>query len=348
MDQTRMADFWNTRRVFVTGASGLLGGWLVRALLEQNAEVTVLLRDGAPRSHLVRLGLLSQVNVVHGGLDDIDLLRRSLAEYSIQTVFHLAAQTLVGVAKRDPLGTLEANVRGTWNLLEAARLACDVQVIAASSDKAYGNPLTLPYEESHPLQGRYPYDVSKSCMDLICSMYAATFDLQVAVARCANLFGCGDLNFSRLIPGVIRATLAGERFVIRSDGRFVRDYLYVEDAVEAYMTLASGLASDRSLAGEAFNFGLGGRYTVLDIVEHVTRILGCPDLERIVLNQASGEIREQIMSSEKARRILGWHPRHDLHAGLKKTIDGYRTDPALAPAFSNAIVEAAAEELRAP
>jgi CDP-glucose 4,6-dehydratase len=337
-----MTDFWRSRRVFVTGATGFLGGWMVKALFGQGAEVTVLLRDGAPKSDLVRQGLLSQITVINGSLDDVDLLRRALAEYSIQTVFHLAAQTQVGVAKLDPVGTLEANIRGTWNLLEAARLLGGIQIVAASSDKAYGDSATLPYDESHPLQGRFPYDVSKSCMDLVCRMYAATYGLPVGIARCANLFGGGDMNFARLIPGAIRATLAGEPFVIRSDGQFVRDYLYVEDAVEAYMVFARALDSDCSLAGQAFNFGLGGRYTVFNIVDYVIGILGRMDLRPVILNQASAEIREQVMSSEKARRILDWSPRHDLHAGLEKTVAAYRSDPALMPASSHEAMAAAA------
>ncbi len=319
-----MTSFWHSRRVFITGASGLLGGWMVKGLLSRGADVTVLLRDGAPQSSLVRDGLLDRVAVVHGSLNDFELMRRGLAEYSIQTIFHLGAQTQVGVAKVDPVGTLEANVRGTWNLLEAARLQGGVQVLAASSDKAYGDSDSLPYGEGHPMQGRFPYDVSKSCMDLICRMYAYTYGLPVGVARCANLFGGGDMNYSRLIPGAIKAALSGEPFVIRSDGKHIRDYLYVEDAVEAYLVFAEMLQADPALSGEAFNFGLGERYAVLDIVDHILSALDRKDLVPLILNQASGEIREQYMSSERARKLLGWSPAHDLTAGLAKTIEDYR------------------------
>jgi CDP-glucose 4,6-dehydratase len=316
--------FWKDRSVLVTGASGLLGGWLVRALQKRGSRVTVLLRDAAPSSILVQSGLAGAVDVVHGSLADPDLLRRTLSEYAIQTVFHLAAQTQVCVAKIDPVGTLEANVRGTWNLLDAARQCGHVDVVAASSDKAYGELSTLPYKEDQPLHGRYPYDVSKSCMDLICAMYAATYAVPVAITRCANLYGGGDLNFDRLIPGVIRATLQGLPFVIRSDGQFVRDYLYVEDAVDAYLLLAERLAVDRTLRGEAFNIGASERHTVLEVVRQMLESLNRGDLEPVVLGQASSEIREQFLSAEKAERVLGWKARFEFTEGLKRTCDWYR------------------------
>ena len=316
--------FWAARPVFVTGATGLMGSWLLRQLLDQGADVVALVRDGAPRSIAMESGLLNRVATVHGDLENFNLMRRSLAEYSIDTVFHLAAQPLVGVAKLDPLSTLEVNVRGTWNVLEAARLCGVRQLVIASSDKAYGESPDLPYLETHPLQGRYPYDVSKSCADLISKMYATTYRLPVGVMRCANLFGGGDLNFSRTIPGVIQATLKGERFVIRSDGKFVRDFLYVKDAANAYLRVAEGLAADRSLAGEAFNFGLGLKLTVLQLTEVVLKMLGRTDLEPIVENRASFEIREQYLSSEKAQKMLGWKPAYTLVEGLEETIEWYR------------------------
>jgi len=316
--------FWAGRPVFVTGASGLLGGWLVRELVERGASVAALVRDGAPQSMLFREGWSERISLVHGDLGDQALLRRALCEYEADTVFHLAAQALVGVAKADPIGTLEANVRGTWNLLEAARQAGTRQVVVASSDKAYGSSTTLPYREDHALQGQFPYDVSKSCADLICGMYARTYGLPVCVTRCGNLFGGGDLNFSRTVPGVIRATLRGERFQIRSDGRFVRDFLYVRDAVLAYLELAERLAADRALAGEAFNFSLELRLTVLEIVDKVLRRMERSDLEPVVQNVATSEIREQYLSAEKARVRLGWAPRYGLDGGLAETIDWYR------------------------
>ena len=319
-----MERFWATRPTFVTGATGLMGSWLLQRLVAEGADVVALVRDGAPRSIAAQNGLLGQIATVHGCLEDFSLIRRSLSEYSTDTVFHLAAQPLVGVAKVDPLSTLETNIRGTWNVLEAARLCGVRQVVIASSDKAYGASTNLPYCETHPLQGCYPYDASKSCADLISTMYATTYRLPVGIMRCANLFGGGDLNFSRTIPGVIQATLKGERFVIRSDGKFVRDFLYVKDAAEAYLRVAEGLAGDPDLAGQAFNFGLGLRLTVLELTQQILKMLGRTDLEPVVQNRASFEIREQYLSSEKARVKLGWVPRYTLAEGLKETIEWYR------------------------
>jgi CDP-glucose 4,6-dehydratase len=326
-----MSQFWQSRPTLVTGATGLLGGWLTSRLLEEGAEVVALVRDGAPRSRAASEGLLDRVATVQGELENFALLRRAMADYSIDTVFHLAAQPLVGVAKVDPLGTLESNVRGSWNLLEAARLCGVRQVIVASSDKAYGDSDQLPYVETHPLQGRYPYDVSKSCTDLIARMYATSFHLPVLIARCANLFGGGDLNFSRVIPGAILATLRGEPFVIRSDGRFVRDFLYLKDAADAYLVAAEALAGDPALRGEAFNFGLGVRATVLEVVEQILDLMDRPDLRPVILGQASNEIREQYLSAQKAAERLGWRPRYSLTQGLQETIPWYRDRFARAP-----------------
>lgn len=319
------AAFWSRRPVLVTGATGFLGGWLVHDLVALGADVVALVRDGAPDSLFVREGFSQRVRTVQGDLADPALLRRALCEYGVDTVFHLAAQTLVGVAKADPVGTLEANVRGTWNLLDAARQAGTRQIVVASSDKAYGISDTLPYREDDALRGEYPYDVSKSCTDLICRMYARTYELPVAITRCGNLFGGGDLNWSRTVPGLVRDTLAGERFVIRSDGKFLRDFLYARDAADAYMTLAQALAADRSLAGEAFNFSLEHPLTVLDLVQKILGMMGRADLEPIVQNTASSEIREQHMLAEKARRVLGWKPRYGLDDGLAETIRWYTT-----------------------
>ncbi len=313
---------WADRSVFVTGASGFLGGHLVRELLDRGARVVALIRDGAPWSTLFREGLAHRIATVSGSLHDRSLLRRVLCEYEVETVYHLAAQTLVGVGKTDPVGTLETNVQGTWNLLEAARQAGTRRIVVASSDKAYGASTDLPYRESHPLQGEFPYDVSKSCVDLICRMYARTYGLPVVVTRCGNLFGGGDLNFSRTVPGVIRATLRNEPFVIRSDGRYVRDFLYVKDAVLAYLLLADRMVTD-SLAGEAFNFSLEVHITVLDLAHTVLRMMQRSDLKPIVQNVASSEIREQFMVADKARRLLGWSPAYSLEQGLEETIAWY-------------------------
>lgn len=316
--------FWQGRPVLVTGATGLLGGWMVRGLRAQGAQVVALVRDSVPGSMFSRDGTLNDIPTVHGGLTDMGLVRRTFAEYGIKTVMHLAAQTLVGVAKADPIGTLEANIQGTWTILDAARQMKGVQVLVASSDKAYGEAVSLPYTEDQPLRGKYPYDVSKSCVDLLAGMYAHTYKLPVGIVRCGNLYGGGDLNFSRLIPGMIRATVMEEAFLIRSDGKFVRDYLYAEDAVDAYMTFAEKMAQDESLYGEAFNFSLEVRYTVLDLVKIVQDLVGGSKVAPVVQNIASDEIREQYMTSDKARKLLGWTPRCGMDQGLRRTIDWYR------------------------
>jgi len=319
-----MSGFWQGRSVLVTGSTGLLGSWLVPELISRGANVVALVRDGVPKSKLVRDGWLDRITSVHGSLTDESLIRRTIAEYSVETIFHLGAQTLVGVARIDPVGTLEANVRGTWTVLDAARQANVRQVLVASSDKAYGESNQLPYREDFPLQGKFPYEVSKSCADLITTMYARTFGLPAAVVRCGNLFGGGDLNFSRLIPGVIQAALSGERFLIRSDGKFVRDFLYVEDAADAYLHLAERMAGDISLNGEAFNFGLGLRPTMLDLTEKVLAMMDCSHLRPIIQNIANLEIREQYLDTTKATQRLGWTPRCGLEEGLRRTIDWYR------------------------
>lgn len=323
-------DFWSGRPVLVTGATGLLGSWLVPELVRRGAEVVALVRDGAPRSILVRDGWLAKIATVQGSLTQEEVLNRAMADYAIDTVFHLGAQTQVGVAKVDPVGTLEANVRGTWLLLEAARRCGVRRVLVASSDKAYGVAERLPYREEDPLRGCFPYDVSKSCTDLVTTMYARTYGLHAAIARCGNLFGGGDLNFGRLIPGVIQATLRGENFVIRSDGKYVRDFLYIEDAVAAYVHLAECLESDASLAGEAFNFGLGLRPTMLELTESILELMGRGDLRPVVQNVASAEIREQYLDAEKARVRLGWVPQFGMEEGLRRTIRWYQS--FLAPA----------------
>lgn len=329
-----MASYWKNKPVFVTGATGLMGGWLVKALLREEAEVVALVRDQAPRSMLVREGLSQRIAVVNGDIESLPTMQRAIAEYQPHTVFHLAAQPLVQVAKLDPVGTLRANVMGTWNLLEACRLTGKSHVVLASSDKAYGVNANLPYRETHPLQGRYPYDVSKSCADLITQMYTATYGLKTAIARCGNLFGGGDLNFSRTIPGVIQATLAGKPFVIRSDGKFVRDFLYVKDAAECYLMLGERLAQDRaddspdaaSISGEAFNFSLERRLTVLDVVNITLKLMDRTDLEPVIQNIASSEIREQYLDVTKARERLEWSPRYGMEEALRETIDWYKAE----------------------
>jgi len=319
-----MSSYWQDRPVLVTGASGLLGSHMVPELVRRGAEVVTLVRDSVPRSILFRDGWMDRIVSVRGSVTDAALLRRTVAEYSIGTIFHLSAQTLVGVAHTDPVGTLEANVSGTWNVLEAARQAGAPQVLIASSDKAYGPSEHMPYREDDALKGTAPYEVSKSCADLIGTMYGQTYNLPVAIARCGNLFGGGDLNFSRLIPGLIQATLRGEEFIIRSDGKYVRDFLYVEDAVDGYLSLAEGLAQGSVGCGEAFNFGLELQLTVIDLVERVLRMMGGANLRPIIQNKASAEIRVQYLDTSKARTRLGWLPRFGLEEGLRLTIDWYQ------------------------
>lgn len=315
---------WRDRSVFVTGATGLLGSALVRHLLGEGAEVVCLVRDWVPQSELARSGLFERVRVVRGDVRDQALLERSLGEYEVQTVFHLAAQTIVSIANRNPVSTLESNIQGTWALLEACRRSPKVKsIVTASSDKAYGDQGGKPYDEETPLAGRHPYDVSKSCADLLAQMYAVTYGLPVAITRCGNFFGGGDLNWNRIVPGTIRSVLRGQRPLIRSDGSFVRDYFYIEDGAGAYMCLAEALAARPELAGQAFNFSNEVRLTVLEMVR---KLLGLMEsaLEPEILGAVSHEIPVQCLSAEKARRVLGWSPLFSLDDGLRAAIAWYR------------------------
>lgn len=316
--------FWLDRPVFVTGGTGLVGSWLVRRLVEAKADVVCLLRDWVPQSELVRTGLIERVKVVHGDIRDRNLLERALGEFEIDTVIHLAAQTIVTIANRNPISTFETNIAGTWNLLEASHRSPKVrQIILASSDKAYGDQDKLPYSEDTPLQGRHPYDVSKSAADLLAHTYAKSYELPVAITRCGNFYGGGDLNWNRIIPGTIRSILRGQEPVIRSDGEYIRDYFYVEDGAAAYMLLAEQLASHPTLKGQAFNFSNEIQVTVKEIVESVIRLMGS-NLKPIILNEANNEIRHQYLSAEKARQLLKWEPLFNLDQGLALTIDWYK------------------------
>lgn len=319
-----MKDFWINKNVFITGATGFLGYWLTKALVEAKANVVSLVRDPDPQSALISTGLINKTRVVQGALEDYAAMERAINEHEIDTVFHLGAQTIVGTALRNPLPTFESNIRGTYNLLEACRQHKSLvkRIVVASSDKAYGSSLVLPYTEDMPLKGQHPYDVSKSCTDLIAYTYYHTYDVPVAVARCGNLYGGGDLNWSRLVPGTIRNFHSKIAPVIRSDGTLTRDYLYVEDAVNAYMTLASNFHKE-NISGQAFNFGPNIPYSVLDIVSAIQGLMNCSDLPPQVLNQAKDEIRDQSLDSTKARQLLGWEPLFELEQGLQRSIEWY-------------------------
>lgn len=318
--------FWLDRPVFVTGATGLLGSWLTAKLVSLGADVVVLIRDWVPESELFHNNAAAKTTIIRGDLNDQELLERILNEYEIETVFHAAAQTIVGTANRSPISTFESNIRGTWCLLEAVRRSELIkQVIVASSDKAYGSHESLPYREDAALQGKHPYDVSKSCADLISQSYAHTFDLPVCITRCGNLFGGGDLNWNRLIPGTIRSAIRGESPIIRSDGTYIRDYFYVEDAAIAYMMLAEKMAQDTNVCGEAFNFSNEIQINVLELTLQILSLMGRSDLTPTVLNKAEKEIQHQYLSAEKARNILGWTPEFDLEDGLKRTIGWYQS-----------------------
>jgi len=316
-------EFWRDRPTFVTGATGLVGGWLVKSLAAAGADVVCLVRDWVPDCEMVRSGWLDKVKIVRGDIADQALMERALGEHEIDTVIHLAAQTIVGIANRNPVSTFEANIAGTWRLLEACRRSPKVrQIVIASSDKAYGDQEVLPYDEATPLQGRHPYDVSKSCADLISATYAKSYDLPVAITRCGNFYGGGDLNWNRIVPGTVRSVLRGQPPVIRSDGSFVRDYFYVEDGAAAYMLLAESMAKDPSLRGEAFNFSNELQVTVLDLTHKILELMGS-NLTPDVRNEANNEIKHQYLSAAKARRVLDWEPLFTLDGGLEKTIRWY-------------------------
>lgn len=316
--------FWQDRNVFVTGATGLLGSWMVEELLAHGANVTCLVRDWLPDSKFVGSGLNTRANIVFGELQNHELMVRVLNEFEIDTVFHLGAQTIVGTAARSALSTFESNIKGTWTLLEACRECRKLveRIVVASSDKAYGSHENLPYTEDMALQGRFPYDVSKSCSDLIAQSYFHTYGLPLTITRFVNLFGGGDLNFNRLVPGTIMSALRDESPIIRSDGKFVRDYFYVLNAVDGYLKLAERMPDD-AINGEAFNFGYGEPLTVIELVKEILEVMGKTYLEPVILNEASNEIRYQYLDCTKATRALEWHPRFDRREGLRRTIRWY-------------------------
>lgn len=317
------SQYWKDKNVFITGCTGLLGSWMVKYLVDEGANVTGLVRDFAPGSDLYGSNYFSKMNMIRGRLEDVSILERALGEYEIDTVFHLGAQTIVSIANRNPISTFESNIRGTYNLLEACRRSPLVKrIIVASSDKAYGDQKELPYYEEISLQGNHPYDVSKSCADLLAQTYHKTYNLPVCITRCGNLFGGGDLNFNRIIPGTIKSILQNETPIIRSDGTLIRDYFYIEDAVEAYCLLAQKM-DEKNIYGHAFNFSNENQLTVLELAKKIIDLMGA-QLKPEILNQASNEIQHQYLSARKAKEILGWQAKYNLDEGLIKTIKWYR------------------------
>ncbi len=316
---------WKENRVLVTGATGIVGSALVKQLLQNGAFVVTLIRDWNPHSELIRSGDVQGTTVVSGELENFYALERAISENDIDTVFHLGAQPLVGVALRSPLPTFEANIRGSYNLLEACRVHKKLvkRIVIASSDKAYGDVAILPYTEDMAPLGRFPYDVSKSCTDLLARSYSQTYDLPVTIARCGNIYGGGDLNWSRIVPSTIRSYVNSEKPIIRSDGKFTRDYIFVQDVVEAYLLLASR-TQDQEIRGHAFNFSGEQAWTVLEVVEAIQKLMKCEHIEPSILNQATAEIRDQYLDSSKAKRLLQWAPLFSLEKGLVQTIEWYK------------------------
>lgn len=316
---------WQNRPVFVTGGAGLVGNALVDELVGLGASVVILIRDDVPSPLQEWNPSMAKVTKVHGKLEDQALMERILGEYDIKTVFHLAAQAIVGVANRNPISTFESNIQGSWSLLEACRRSPLVeQIVVASSDKAYGEQPKLPYTEDMPLLARNPYDVSKACTDMLAQSYATTYGMNVAISRCGNFFGEGDFNWSRIVPGTIRSIVKGEAPVIRSDGTLIRDYFYVRDGAHAYRVLAEHLAlNPDSLRGQAYNFSTDKEVSVIDLTNLILKLMGS-DLKPVIQNNAPNEILRQNLSSAKARAQLGWTPQYTLEDGLKKTIDWYR------------------------
>jgi len=316
---------WSASRVLVTGATGMIGSWLVKALLETGAAVAVLVQDADPQTELYRSGDIQRVTVINGSLEEFATLERAVNVHEVDTVFHLGAQTIVGAAYRFPLPTFEANIRGTYNLLEVCRLHQSLvrRVVIASSDKAYGEQERLPYTEESPLAGRHPYDVSKSCCDMLAQSYHHTYGLPIGIARCGNVYGGGDLNWSRIVPGTIRSLLRREPPVLRSDGKYLRDYIYVKDVAQAYLRLGECLEDPR-VCGQAFNFSLERPVSVVDLVKEIQQLMDCR-IEPRILNEARAEIRSQHLSAAKAREILGWSCRFNFQEGLRETIRWYQS-----------------------
>lgn len=317
-------NYWKNRTVLVTGHEGFLGSWMVAVLVKNGAKIIGIDIVNPRKISVLNESNLRKKFVGHkGNISNARFVNDIIQQYQPKTIFHIAAEAIVGTANKNPVKTFKSNIEGTWNILEASRKhKCVESIVVASSDKAYGSHKKLPYDESAPLHGDHPYDVSKSCTDLICRSYALTFDVPVCVTRCGNIYGPGDSNFSRIVPDAIRCLLADKPFVIRSDGKFTRDYIYVEDVVNAYLLLAQKMKR-LSLAGEAFNFSCEQPLTVLDLYKRIEQACGVSDRKPVILNQAQHEIRHQFLSAMKAKRILHWKANHQIDTGLKKTVLWY-------------------------
>ena len=326
MSNTPSREYWSGKRVLVTGATGMVGAWLTRWLVDAGAYTVAFISDTDPQSELIRSDYINRVAVMNGRLENYDDIERAINNQEVDTIFHLGAQPIVGAADRSPRHTFESNIQGTWNLLDSARVLNGLvkRIIIASSDKAYGTQPVLPYTEDMSLNGDHPYEVSKSCTDLISTTYARTYGLPVTIARCGNIYGGGDLNWNRIVPGTFRSLLRGEQPILRSDGTFIRDYLHVDDIVSAYLLL--GESTDKpELAGQGFNFSDESPLTVMQIYKAICEAAGKPDEKPNILNAAAGEIKDQYLDSTKAHEVLGWHASVNLSEGLSKSFDWYKT-----------------------
>lgn len=326
MSKSPSREYWSGKRVLVTGATGMVGAWLTRWLVDAGAYTVAFISDTDPQSELIRSGYINRVAVMNGRLENYDDIERAINNQEIDSIFHLGAQPIVGAADRSPRHTFESNIQGTWNLLDSARVLDGLvkRVIVASSDKAYGTQPVLPYTEDMSLNGDHPYEVSKSCTDLISTTYARTYGLPVTIARCGNIYGGGDLNWNRIVPGTFRSLLRGEQPVLRSDGTFIRDYLHVDDIVSAYLLL--GESTDKpELAGQGFNFSDESPLTVMQVYKAICEAAGQPNTEPKILNAAAGEIKDQYLDSTKAHEVLGWQASVTLNEGLSRSFDWYKT-----------------------
>lgn len=314
---------WNNSKILVTGADGFIGSHVAKALIERGAEVTTIVRDLKKESNIDILDIKKRVNTLHGDLISYEDCERAINEYDIDFCFHIAAQALVGPANRSPLSTFESNIKGTWNILEACRLSRTIKgLVVASSDKAYGQQKKLPYTEDSPLNGYFPYDASKACAEILARGYFMTYAIPLAITRNANIYGPADMNLSRVIPDIITRLIRNEDPVIRSDGTPERDYVYIKDAVSAYLALAENLHR-KEVSGHAFNFGTGKPTSVLELYKKIISLMG-KNVQPKVLGQAKNEIDRQYLDSTKAKKVLGWECRYNIDEGLKETIAWYK------------------------